>query len=170
MKVFSRVRAGYQLSASVYESKAGTQREQGPFLLTLPLLLDDLPTDFTGPQIQGVIKGDVEIGSLDEQGKIDLKTFPAVEGTRRTVTVYSKPNQDLRIESKHPATLQVRLTKVGKEAALGRMRWTLQVVVPPNAVQGPLGEQAVIILRIPGNPPRLIRVPVLGTATSGGPR
>jgi hypothetical protein len=166
-KIATKVRAGYQLTASVYESKGDKQMEQGPFLLTVPLLLDDIPSEFGGPQVVGAVKGDVEIGSLEDQGKIDLKSFPAREGTRRTITVYTKPDQQLEVQDHHPPALDVKLTKVGKDAVLNRTRWTLRVVVPPNAVSGTLGEQAIITLRVPGNPPRLIRVPVLGTATAG---
>lgn len=167
-KLSTKVRAGFLLTANVYESRSGQQREQGPFGITLPLLVDELPVEFRGPLVTGSVKGDVEVGSLEEQGKIDLKSFSAAEGTRRTVTVYSKLDQDLQVESYHPPALQVKLTKVGKDAALGRMRWNLQVAVPPNGFQGTFGEQGVIILRILGNPPRLIRVPVLGTAAVGG--
>jgi hypothetical protein len=45
-------------------------------------------------------------------------------------------------------------------------RWRMTVRIPENRAGGPLPAESVIVLKKLGTPPRLIRVPVLGTALS----
>ena len=168
-KVFTKVRAGYHLTATVHESKGGQQLDQGPFQFPPPLTLDELPIEFPTALVSGTVKGDVLIGNFEAGGKVVLKSFPSREGTRKVVPVYAPAKYALEVAEQHPSALQVKLVKNAKESAGDKMRWDLEIVVPPNGIAGPLPEHSAIILRSSANPPRLIRIPVLGNATLSGP-
>lgn len=162
-KIYSKVRAGYVVSATVHEQKAGKQLDQGPFHHAVPLLLDEIPLE-APPKVTGTVRGDVEVGAQEEQGKINLKSFSAREGLRRTIPLYARAGAKLEAHGQHPAALEYRLTRAEGGAPAGRERWNLELSIPPFAWSGPLPENAAVILRVGGEQPRLVRIPVVGNA------
>ena len=72
----------------------------------------------------------------------------------------------IRFEPPVLSCLQITLEKQPVTALDPRSRWRLQVAVPPNGlIEGPFPEHSAILLQIPGQPPRQIRIPVTGAAT-----
>jgi hypothetical protein len=127
--------------------------------------------------LEGLVRGDVRVGAPQEGGLVVLPPFPASKGTEYRVVVQSDvPGLDLEVDTTRGADfLEARLEKP-KTAPSGHRIWHLIVNVLPNKVHGPfpsaddpaLRDSAVYLKRKAG-PPRTIRIPVRGTATSGSP-
>jgi hypothetical protein len=166
-KILTKVRAAYALTVTVSEQKDGKQMDQGPFVRTVPIILDQLPDPAGGPQVTGLIKGEVVVGAHEDQGKIQFKSFAARDGARRVVPIWTPAGVKLEIAEHYPAALQVKLATVEKETTAQKVRWNLELVIPPNGVIGAFPEHSAITLRILTNPPRLIRIPLTGNAGSG---
>ena len=154
----TRVRAAYRFQVTVQEQASGKQLDQGPFHHDVTFLLDE--DKVPGPQVSGMVSGDVIVGNTEERGKVDLKIFRAKQGTTRTVALWANDKIILEPESHTPARLQVHVKKAEKNGT--NVKWLLEVTVPPNSHYGPFPEESVIILRIQGTPPRFIRIPVKG--------
>jgi hypothetical protein len=172
----SRVRTAYRLVVTARESVADPkesgklrQLDLGPFAYRVPLLLEGepLPMDMPGPVVQGIVKGEIEVTGSEGQGKIDLKTFPAKQGTRRNVIIWSGPKTDLKLLSHSPQLLALKFTKKTAESTPARTKWLLEVVVPAEAAAGPFPEDSAIFLEVQGPQPRQIRIPILGSAVQG---
>ncbi len=160
----TRIRAAYQVTVTVYEQKDGKEMDLGPFMHTLNVLLDEQPIG-GGPMVTGIVRGDIEVGGTDDQGKIKLKAFAAPQGTREVVSLWSDGKVNLEVQSATPAGLEVKLSKLEKETTPGRAKWRMEVVAPPDAIPaGTFADDSAILLRISSTPPRLVRIPVLGHA------
>lgn len=158
----TRVRSAFHLKVTVHEQAAGKQLDQGPFIHTLSYLLDG--DRITGPIIQGSVKGEIVVGNAEDRGKVDLKIFRGKEGATREIALWTDDKMVLQPESQSPPTLQVKLTKA--EASGKRTKWRLEVTVPPGTHFGPFTEENVIILRTQSDPPRFIRIPLVGSGGS----
>ena len=101
------------------------------------------------------------MGNTEDRGKVDLKIFPAKEGTTKSIALWTDDKIILEPESQMPARLQVHVKKAEKNGL--NVKWLLEVTVPPNSHYGAFSDESVIILRIQGTPPRFIRIPVTGT-------
>jgi hypothetical protein len=165
--VNTRIKVGFRVSVAVYEQRKGKILDQGPFQRRVPLFVDGEPQDPQGPLVVGQVRGEVQIGTGDDQGKVQLKTFRVSDGTRTVIGLRAPRGTELKLESHQPSYLQVKLLPDGKDTTGTRARWRLEVTVPPNTPAGPLPEDGAIILRTLGTPPRFIRVPVLGNALQG---
>jgi hypothetical protein len=163
----SRVLSGYRVDVKVHERISERQMlELGPLMRRVQLVTDLLP-DPAGPLLTGVVRGEVQIGTPEDNERIDLKSFPAEQGKRKEVAVVTEPGCDLEsgaIEC-DPDFLKVALVQRQAAAKDGSGAvWTLQVDVPPGRAFGPLPSHSAIYLQLKGNPPRRIRIPVLGNA------
>ena len=168
--IITRVRAAWDVAVTVYESKDGAQLDQGHFLRTLGFDLPDAAEDLQSLIITGVVQSDdFLIGGVADQGKIDLKSFPAKDGKRKAIFVSTKRDIELDVEnvSVQPASLRVKLTEKGKDKAGNKRNWSLEVEVPPNQLFGTIPEDSAVILRTKATPPRLIRIPLVGHAVQG---
>jgi hypothetical protein len=155
----TRVRNGYHLQVTVNETAGGKQLDQGPFTHDVFFFLDeDKEEKVRGPQVQGLVKGDVMVGT--KGGKVDMEIFRAKEGKQLVVPLWTDNRVQLELDSQDPVTLQVKLEKAEKVGA--RSKWLLDVTVPPATQYGAFGETSVIVLRTKTNPPRFIRIPVVG--------
>jgi len=152
------VRKAYHFKVTIKEQASAKQMDQGAFHHTVSFLLDN--EKVPGPQIFGTVKGDIIIGNTEDRGKVDLKIFRAKEGVTRTVSLWTDDKVNLQKESQVPATLEVKLNK--EEKAGNRVKWGLEVTVPPNTQFGAFPEESVVILRVMTVPPRFIRIPVTG--------
>jgi hypothetical protein len=156
----ARVKAGYRVRVTVRERRDGAVLDLGPFQYKLVLAgpPDRPPAEVT---LTGVVRGEVAVASAEDAAGIQLRTFPAEKGTEKTIGIVSdRGNMNLRLEAWTPEAIEVRLGP-GKMID-GRQRWELFVKVPPRAVVGALPEDSAVILRVEGDTPRRMRLPVHG--------
>jgi hypothetical protein len=165
LQIYTRVKAGYLVKVTVYEQADGHQMDQGPFIRPVPIILDEAPVTWTTPQVGGHIRGPLEVGGEADQAKVQLRLFSAAETKTAIVPIYGDPAFSLQIDHKYPPFLQVDLQRKTKESTAQRARWDLKVTIPAKAWTGALPDDSRVVLRIGGNPPRLVRIPVVGTAT-----
>ncbi|MBI3412259.1 MAG: hypothetical protein HY040_28340 [Planctomycetes bacterium] len=158
--------AAYWLEATVHEQVKGKQLDQGLSHFYLPVLLDGdkLPTE--PPMVLARVKGDIDIGPAENPDKVNLRSFPASEGTRVTVPFWNNNAKlDLEAAEQEIANLEV---KVSKQETIGnRTKWILEVRVPERGFSGPLPDHSAIILRTKTTPPRYIRIQLVGNAVQG---
>jgi hypothetical protein len=116
--------------------------------------------------VAGVVQGEVQIAA-SEAGTVKLERFPARDGARKRVTLWTEKNVGLEFQSQRPGYMKVRLAENQKESTANRRRWDLEIEIPPGTPVGPLPEDAVIILKTQSASPRQIYIPVRGSATPG---
>ncbi|MFO0866599.1 MAG: hypothetical protein U0744_18495, partial [Gemmataceae bacterium] len=107
---------------------------------------------------------EAEVGTSEDRGRINLKSFRAASGTTVKVPVWTDKKAALTIESVSPPVIEAKLIKP-KDDSAARPKWTLEVNVPADKWTGSFGEDAVLYLKLDTNPPRRVRVPISGTAT-----
>ena len=162
----------YRVTVRVRERIGGKQMELGPFSRKV-LLTSDQP-DFPKNNliVDGTVRGDIRVGSLEaedpakkgERDRIVLRTFPSTRGISVTIPIETnEQGSKLSVDSKNPSYLEVDL-KPGAGADAGR-RWDLTLTVPPNRATGRMPMDSAVILKMDSEPPRRIRIPVLGKAT-----
>lgn len=161
----TRIRSAYRIHATLREQKAGKQLDQGHFNRELPLLAPDLGHPL--PPVTAMVRGDIDIGLPDDNGKVNLRTFPAMKGVHRAFPLSTESDAELVIDHVVPKALEVKLTRNTKDSSATRHRWTLDVTVPPAGWFGPFQESALIMLRTNTTPPRRVRIPVVGVGGQG---
>jgi hypothetical protein len=161
----TQVLCGYRVRVTVNERlpNNGPQLDLGPFDRKIAVTTDQDPQPLL-VTVKGVVRGEITVGTEDSRDKIILKSFSAKKGTSMTVPLEStQPGLKLKIDSVKPDYLEADLEEKGDQGG-GRKRWDLRVTVPPRDVGGMLQDSAVI-LKTESQPPRFIRIPVLGRAT-----
>jgi hypothetical protein len=163
-----RIRSAVLLTVKLHESVGKTQMDQGPFMRTVSVMLDEIPVDNNNPTITGTVKGPVDVGGEEDNGKIDLKTFPTSEAKSVVIPVYADPERKLELGDCYPRdVLQVALKALPQDPRLARTRYDLKVTVPAGAWRGgPLPLDARVELRMVGTD-RRVRIPVVGIGTRG---
>ena len=164
----SHVLCGYKVAVTVRERLSDQiQMELGPFVRRIELT-SDTDADPSTVLVGGVVRGDVTVGTDEDKGRISLGLFPSKHGVTKTVKLTShRPGLELKVDKVEPESAHLRvksLKKVSASPAGGRTEWELCIEVPPGSPSGALDHTAVR-LTIPGNPPRQIRIPVVGSAT-----
>lgn len=158
--------AAYWLHVTVHEQAKGKQLDQGLSHFYLPVLLDGekLPTE--PPMVLARVKGDIDIGDRNDQDKVNLKSFPASEGTTVTVPFWvNNAKLDFEAPEQEVPNLEV---KVKRQETIGtRTKWQLEVRVPERSMSGPLPDHSAVILRTRTTPPRYIRIQLVGNAVQG---
>jgi hypothetical protein len=166
----ARVRSAYRVRVRVHEQKDNQQLDLGSFQRPVPLTIlgNGEPLNVPTPIINGTVMGDIRLGSLEDQNRINLKHFPARLGKTMTVALWAKPGMVLEYEGHHPPILPVeaKLSPKKGETVPEWTVWELKVTVRPNVDPGPLPEDAVLILRAK-QPSRLMRIPIVGIAGRG---
>lgn len=158
-EINTRVRAAWTVTIKVHEQKGKHQLDQGyfsrPIQIDMPAAVEDLPPLV----VVGTVKSDFLVGAQDDHGKINLKSFPARFGTKKTVVVSSR-TADLDVASvEYPAGLKVQLIETGKR------KWALHLEVPPDRFFGQITDDNLVILRSKAG--RSIRIPLMGHAVQG---
>jgi hypothetical protein len=167
----TRVKVGYLVTVTVREQVGVQQMDQGPFLKSVPIYLDEAPATFATPEVQGYVRGELRIGGDDDRGRVQFGLFPADQPKTVVVPIYGDPGFSLEEVKKYraPECLEVKLDDNPKGSTASRRRWDLKVTIKANAWSGALSpEQCQVVLRIApvgGNPARLVRIPVVGNAT-----
>lgn len=170
VKKIARPLCGYRVILAVHESKEGRQLDQGAFYRKWAFALDgerpDPNAPLFGPEIVGVVKGDIQIGGSDDRGKIRFASFNVKE-TGATKDVQLATDESLVLEKfeghpHQPSWINVELTREEKQASKNRITWRLLVTVDRNALGArPFDEPDAVVLRIVGTD-RLVRIPLEG--------
>jgi hypothetical protein len=160
------IRCAYTATLTVHERKGSKEMDLGPFLRNFRTLVEGQPVDSLNFQVYGLIRSAVEVGGSEEPGKIKLRSFSVRQGTRQLISLWCDAKIDLELHEHIPAGLEVKLNKMEKESTPARAKWRLELVVPPDTLApGTLSEDSAIVLRMPRtNPPRLVRIPIIGHA------
>ena len=112
--------------------------------------------------VQGRVQGEVSVGGPTEHSQVNLGIYTKTRGTTKEVPVETlKPGLKLKQIDHTPPFLAVQLKE--ERATLEGIRYRMTVTVPKN--QSYLPEDSAINLETIDNPPRKIRIPVVGTAT-----
>jgi hypothetical protein len=160
------VKSAYRVTVDIHAEREGKQLDLGPFVRNLPMVVDHAVADEqAGPQLKGWVRGDIVVGTAEEAGRIDLKSFPVNSPREKLIPLWTDAGVKL-VTDQVPDFLDVELK--AKATANNKTRWELRVRVKPQLVlPGPLPEDSAILLRMDGTPPRRIRIPVQGTAVQG---
>lgn len=163
-----KVLAAYQVPVTVYErAPTGQQLDVGPFRRALTLNSDAM-TERIILRVSGAIRGDVIIGSGDDRDQISFGQVEAAGPRSRPITLISgTPGLKLELDpdAKLPDYLKATITEdsAAQAGPLGKS-WTLTVTLLTDKVLGPLPrDESLIVLKTNSDPPRKIRIPVLGT-------
>jgi hypothetical protein len=160
-----RVRTGYHVTATLREGLGKLQMPQGPFQRHLPIRLDESALDYPTAVVVGIVKGDVDVGGEADQGRIQLRTFSASEPKTAVIPLYANSDVNLELSEHFPPFFKVELQKNARESTPQRAQWDLKLTVPAGEWTGELPTDSRVMVRIAGNPPRLINIPVVGLAT-----
>src|SRR5262249_48657447 len=154
----------YRVVVTVRERLSdAVQMELGPFARRIGITSDALPEE-EFLLLTGAVRGDIMVGSEEDRGKIDLRSFPTRKGaTKRVLVTTEVPDLDakrdqVRIGRERLGYLKVSLNPLPRVE--GKPRWELIVQVPPGSEAGRPPDHAAILLQIPSNPPRHVRVPL----------
>lgn len=166
-KINTKVRCAFEVNLTIHEQKGSSQLDQGPLYRALNVEMENNAAGLPPLLLIGMVRGDVQVGAADDQGKVKLGSFRAAEGTRKEVSIWPDLNTTVQI-GKFPGALDVKLTET-KERTATRKKWLLEVTVPPGAHFGPFDEEHVIILDVlkEDAPNRRIRIPIAGNAAQG---
>jgi len=165
-RVAAHIRCGYRVTVTVHEQKGEQQMPQGPLYHPLDINVVGGVGDAPRLLVYGVVRGDVQVGSPEDRGRVQLKSFRAADGIRKQVVLWTDRSVTLEYDQHAPGGVEVKLAKDAKPAA-AKTRWLLDVYVPPNAHVGPFEDEHAIILRTKANPPRRVRIPIVGNAAQG---
>lgn len=165
-KAKPRLKSAFIATVTVHETKGDHQMDLGPFLRNFRVHVDELSQDASNFQVFGSIRSSVEVGGSEEQGKIKLKPFSVAQGTKQLVPLWTSGNIVLERHEHFPPGMEVNLSKLEKESSPARSKWRLEVNIPPKAIPpGTFSDESAVVLRIPNsNPPRLVRIPIIGHA------
>ena len=154
----------------------GGQPEIGPLVRRLEVSLKnkDVPEQARNAvpvRINCRIEGDVEVLGTDDRGFVLLNRFERQDGTRTTVQLETRDaTLPLEVDRENSAPfVQVEMDKRPKTVG-ERFRWEMRITVPPGKVSGefPRSEgvykDCAIFVKIGGEQPRLLRIPVTGRA------
>lgn len=178
-KIEAPVRSGYSVEAVVYGRYGKSQLDLGPFYRHIQLD-GDVPSRgrerLPEITITGVVHGDVQVSSPSpepggerKQDYIALGNFRAVRGKSVTATVEANPGVELvpdavQLDPKEKLEGIVKARLVRQQNAAGeRPTWDLEVTVLPDRLHGPLPPHSAILLKVKGDPPRGLRVPINGS-------
>jgi hypothetical protein len=164
----THVLCGYRVDVMVRERLSDkVQMELGPFIRRIDLSSDP-DIEPTAVLVSGVVRGDVTVGNDEDRGRITLGLFSAKYGITKTVKLIAhRRGLELKVDKVEPESGHLKVKSLKKVQATlpgGRSEWELCVEVPPGTPSGALDHTAVR-LAISGNPPRQIRIPVIGSAT-----
>lgn len=167
----SRILSGYRVKLKIHERR--TDREQ----LDIGLLrrkLEFVSDATTSPLVvllAGNVRGEITLEGSTDKDRLALETFPARSGVKKQFFLQGENSTidllpEITIEPPELRYLSVQLDKDAEASRGGRTVWSLTVAVPGGNPSGRLPRDSAIILKIKGDPPRRVRIPVTGTATN----
>jgi hypothetical protein len=159
----TKMRVAYAVPVVVHERRGTAQLDLGPLNRRLRFS-SDVMAEPSSLSLQGLVRGNVEVGEGADQDRVNLGAFRADRPHEKTVIVTAKqPNLQLRVKSKNPEFLEASLTESPGPAGL--RQWKLKVEVDANKVSGVLPSDSAVFLETMADPPRAIRIPVIGNGT-----
>jgi hypothetical protein len=158
----SRPICGYEIKVTVAEKRGDNQLELGP--LGRRIVVNRGQESELFVILSGTVRGPIQVGEQSDRDRIDLRVFRADRGTDKTVSITTTdPNLQMSVDHVTPEGVQVDLQE--EKAQGGPRSWSLKVVVPPNVQAGPFPTDSAIYLKLNTNPPRRIRIPLVGNAS-----
>jgi hypothetical protein len=158
----SHMRCGYAVQVTIHERRGDNQLDLGPF--SRKLLVNGGTDEEQSVLLTGTVRGRIQVGDKADRDRVDLGTFKAVRAVERNIVITSDdPTVRLELAQKHPESMQVELKE--QPGGFGQKRWKMRVEAGPNMFSGLLPQDTAIYLQILGDPPRRIRIPVVGNAT-----
>lgn len=159
----TKMRCAYAVPVVVHERLGSAQLDLGPFVKRL-VLRSDASADEAILFIQGMVRGNIEIGEDADRDRVNLGSFRADRPHEKDIEVRAKDaDTQLRFKSATPDFLHVTLTETSGGSIY--RHWKLHVEIDANLVSGFLPSTSAIYLETVANPPRAIRIPVVGNAT-----
>ncbi|MFO0807019.1 MAG: hypothetical protein U0746_00175 [Gemmataceae bacterium] len=158
----TRMKSGYEIVVAVHERRDGKQLELGPLNRKIGVRTTDWPE--TPIIVSGVVRGSIRVGEGSDQDRINLGSFRSKDGVDKTLLVTgTEAGLDLRLKSKTPDYLSVTLEPIA--SGPGLKQWKLTVGIDPEHHSGFLPAESAVYLETKSDPPRSIRIPVVGNAT-----
>src|SRR5262249_7627483 len=125
---------------------------------------EDVPLTLTG-----VVRSDITVGTEADKGRIVFGSFRSSVGIPNKVVKIAAPQPGIVLEFDHveppDAFVKVRSFKEVKRPEIGGSHWELAVEVPRGSPPGKIPDETAVIMKMPGTPPRHIRIPVRGMIT-----
>jgi hypothetical protein len=168
-----RALSGYRVRVNVRERlNDQIQMELGPFSRKI-LLKSDPDVEESFVTLSGVVRSDIMVGSEADKGRIVFRqSIPSRTGKIKVVKISSpQAGQALEVERIDPPAgnfVKVKSLKEVKSPGIGGSHWELTVEVPPGSPPGKIPEHTAVILKLPGAPPRYIRIPVVAMVYQKG--
>jgi len=158
---------GYHVIVTVAERlDTGTQLDLGHF--DRKIVLNSPDVDFSPGireyvvSVQGQVQGEVRVGVPGDRDKVNLGIYAKTRGTTKEVPVETlKPGLKLKLIEQTPSFLAVQLKET--RTSIEGTHYKMTVTVPKN--QSYLPEDSAVILETIDQPPRKVRIPVVGVAT-----
>ncbi len=166
----TRVLSACAVTVTVHESNAAGQRiDQGTFYQKFHVKLDgQLEPDLLGPEVTGRVKGDIDIGGTNDQGKVRFPPFDAKHGASKSIYLSVDEKIQLEKHTHKPDWVDVILKRETKEASDGRHLWQLEVKVKAGTPDAhSFDDRHAVVLRLVGPPERFVRIPLEGQITGG---
>lgn len=163
----SRVQSGYLVRVKVHERRSDKEQlDLGPFRRKIELV-SDAAAEPLHVELTGNVRGEVVLDASTD-GRLTLGSFPARTGMKKQfILVSDHPGAELLdevvVEPPEAGYLVVKLGKDKQASGGGRTQWNLSVQVPPGRTAGTLPRGTAVVLKIQGDPPRRLRLPVTGT-------
>jgi hypothetical protein len=154
----------YHVRITIHERlEGGKQMDLGPFSRDIALKTDQKDCEPLNVSVTGIVRGDVDIGAGEDRDQIKLLTFEAQKGTTQDFPVRIRlPGAKLKVESVFPSYVQVQLVE---KASASEGEYNLHLEIPANrANTGKLPADSAVYLQLLTNPPRRVRIPIIGRA------
>lgn len=168
---------GYRFDVTVAErTEDGQPMDLGFFRRRIGLESEDAKAEAV---VSGTVAGEIVLGVAADRNALNLGNFPAREGKTKTLELGTeKSGLDLEVATisdlrdrkdrplPYPDFVQPPVLKdeTMEQGLTSGKAWKLTVTVPPNAWSGPIPRDSAVYLKIKGEKPRFIRIPILGNA------
>ncbi len=153
---------GYLIWVWVHENRNGKQLDFGPFQRRIAVKSDAL-LETAVVVVKGIVASDLRVVG-DKQNRISLAQFDADRGATKHVLIESdRPGLRLALDSRSPQIMSVTLSDP-KPTSDGGQQWKLEIVMPPNSINGRMPPDSEIVLKTLDGSPRRFRIPVAGEA------
>jgi hypothetical protein len=165
----SPVLCGYEIRITLHERLSENVRmEWGRFARRLVLRSPDNPNE-TSLLLTGTVRGEVVLGEANQHDTLSLGDFPSALTTVKTIRLLSeRPELELQWDRSEPAFLKCLQFKSLVRSQLarsdGKTAWDLVIEIPAWSCLGELPDSSAIYLKIAGDPPRRVRIPLTGVA------
>jgi hypothetical protein len=167
------VMCAYRVPVTLHPKVKDRYFDTGPFRRLVRLVPHGPGLEETLVPVTGTIESDVQVGSKEQNGRVQFGSFARSTGTKKKgITIYSDdPDISLELDrTRIPVHLEVNFEETSKPGA-ARRTWRLEVSVPPYKASGvfprdgdPAYRDSDVYLKSSGASNRLLRIPVEGNA------